>query len=106
MKLFYTEKEMQKEIERRLYEEAERFNNTRRFDQIEHEVCELRCTVDKLHDRFDKIEAQNRNWKDNGNETISCPHCGTWFQKEREPYLNYCGFCGKRIKEEVPVCQH
>lgn len=47
------------------------------------------------------IEAYDRDWKDNGNETISCPHCGTWFPKEREPYMKYCGFCGKRIKEDV-----
>ena len=101
MKLFYTEKEMQKEIDRRLYEESERFQNSRRICQIEHEAYELRSTVEKLRDRIDKIECHTRNWKDNGNETISCPHCGTWFPKEREPYMKYCGFCGKRIKTEV-----
>ena len=36
-------------------------------------------------------------WKDNGNETVSCSHCATWFPKEREPYLKYCGWCGAKM---------
>lgn len=56
MKLFYTEKEMQKEIDRRLYEESERFHNSRRFDQIEHDFYELRVAVEKAHARIESIE--------------------------------------------------
>lgn len=36
-------------------------------------------------------------WKDNGNNTISCSRCGTWFQKERKPYLLWCGYCGAKM---------
>lgn len=35
-------------------------------------------------------------WKDNGNGTISCSECGTWFPKEREPFLQFCGYCGAK----------
>lgn len=38
-------------------------------------------------------------WKDNGNGTISCSECGTWFPKEREPYLCFCGWCGARMHD-------
>lgn len=38
------------------------------------------------------------SWEDNGNGTISCSECGTWFPKEREPYLCWCGWCGAKMK--------
>lgn len=37
------------------------------------------------------------HWKDNGNGTVSCSCCATWFPKEREPYLLYCGYCMARM---------
>ena len=40
----------------------------------------------------------NGTWKDNGNGTISCSECGTWFPKEREPYLCWCGWCGAKME--------
>lgn len=58
MKLFYTKKEMQSEIDRRLYEESERFHNSRKFDQIEHELYELRVAVEKAHARIDAMQAK------------------------------------------------
>ena len=39
-------------------------------------------------------------WKDNGNETVSCSRCATWFPKEREPYMLHCGCCGARMDGE------
>lgn len=70
MKLFYTEKEMQKEIERRLYEEADRFHNSRKFEQIEHELYELRIAVEKAHARIDAIEEKQKT----GGEVSVCQH--------------------------------
>ena len=49
-------------------------------------------------ENMDEIAELSRNWTDNGNETISCPYCGTWFPKERCPYMNYCGYCGKKVE--------
>lgn len=53
--MLYTEKMLQKEIDRRLYDESERYHNSRRFDQIEHEMYELRVAVEKAHARIDAI---------------------------------------------------
>ena len=44
-------------------------------------------------------ERRRGTWKDNGNGTISCSECGTWFPKEREPYLCFCGWCGARMHD-------
>lgn len=41
-------------------------------------------------------EPRKGKWKDNGNGTISCSECGTWFPKEREPFLQFCGCCGAK----------
>jgi len=38
-------------------------------------------------------------WKDIGNETVSCNHCGTLYPKECVPYLRYCGWCGAKKEE-------
>lgn len=40
------------------------------------------------------------HWKDNKNGTVSCSRCSTWFQKEREPYLRFCGYCGAKMDGE------
>jgi hypothetical protein len=45
------------------------------------------------------LEKRKGTWKDNGNGTISCSECGTWFPKEREPYLCFCGWCGARMHD-------
>ena len=56
-----------------------------------------------LHRDLDAIPAVDAapvvhgHWKDNGNGTVSCSRCATWFQKEREPYLLYCGYCGAKM---------
>ena len=39
-------------------------------------------------------------WTDNGNNTISCPFCDTWFPKEREPYMFCCPYCFADMREE------
>ena len=44
------------------------------------------------------LKDRNGTWKDNGNGTISCSECGTWFPKEREPYLCFCGWCGAKME--------
>lgn len=48
-----------------------------------------------------KEQERTGSWKDNGNGTISCSECGTWFQKEREPYLCFCGWCGAKMGRSV-----
>ena len=45
------------------------------------------------------LKKRKGTWKDNGNGTISCSECGTWFPKEREPYLCFCGWCGARMRD-------
>mgnify|MGYP006908814901 CR=1 FL=1 len=45
------------------------------------------------------LKKRKGTWKDNGNGTISCSECGTWFPKEREPYLCFCGWCGARMHD-------
>ena len=44
------------------------------------------------------LKKRKGTWKDNGNGTISCSECGTWFPKEREPYLCFCGWCGAKME--------
>lgn len=39
-------------------------------------------------------------WKDNENGTISCSECGTWFPKEREPFMRFCGYCGASMTKD------
>ena len=54
MKLFYTEKEMQKEIERRMGEyERDRWN-AERFDRLEKRCCEMENVIDGLATRFNR----------------------------------------------------
>lgn len=48
----------------------------------------------------DATPVVHARWKNNGNETVSCSRCATWFQKEREPYLRYCGWCGAKMDKE------
>ena len=45
------------------------------------------------------LKKRKGTWKDNGNGTISCSECSTWFPKEREPYLCFCGWCGARMHD-------
>lgn len=39
-------------------------------------------------------------WNDNGNGTVSCSRCQTWFPKERLPYMRICGYCGADMRQE------
>ena len=48
----------------------------------------------------DAVLIKHARWKDNGNGTVSCSHCATWFPKEREPYLLYCGYCCAKMDDE------
>ena len=64
----------------------------------------LKEGVDLLCEAKDMEEAahiHHAHWIDNGNETISCSCCNTWFQKERQPFLLYCGFCGSTMDEKT-----
>lgn len=52
-------------------------------------------------------------WTDNGNGTISCSYCHTWFyQDDRYVFMHYCPSCGAKMipvtaksKYAVIVCQ-
>ena len=48
----------------------------------------------------DVVPVVYAHWKDNKNGTVSCSRCSTWFQKEREPYLRFCGYCGAKMDIE------
>lgn len=77
--MLYTEKMLQKEIDRRLYEESERFHNARRFDNIEQELYKLQTAVDKAHARLDalteKEKDENRYIADDGEEFDNREDC-------------------------------
>lgn len=49
----------------------------------------------------DVAPIRHARWIDNGNGTVSCSGCQTWFPKEREPYLQWCGHCGAKMDVEV-----
>ena len=36
-------------------------------------------------------------WIDNGNNTVSCPNCNSWFHLENAHYMYYCGYCGCKM---------
>ena len=38
-------------------------------------------------------------WKDNGNGTVSCNWCATWFPKIRQSQLLFCGYCGAKMED-------
>lgn len=40
----------------------------------------------------------NDEWIDNGNNTVSCPNCHSWFHLENAHYMYYCGHCGCKMK--------
>lgn len=62
-------------------------------NEVVHRVtCEL-----KNLPTVNTAPLKHGRWKDNGNGTVSCSCCATWFQKEREPYMLYCGYCGARM---------
>lgn len=48
----------------------------------------------------DVVPVVHACWKDNNNGTVSCSRCSTWFQKERVPYLHFCGYCGAKMDGE------
>lgn len=48
----------------------------------------------------DVVPVVHGQWKDNKNGTVSCSRCSTWFQKERVPYLRFCGYCGAKMDGE------
>ena len=54
------------------------------------------CVIDKV-EPADVAPVVHAHWKDNKNGTVSCSRCSTWFQKEREPYLRFCGYCGAKM---------
>ena len=56
--------------------------------------------VMKHRPTIDAVPVVHGKWEDNGNDTVSCSHCATWFQKEREPYLRFCGYCGAKMDLE------
>lgn len=55
-----------------------------------HKYTELEKTIE--------VEQQTGEWKYNETGTISCSECGTWFPVERKPYLNFCGYCGAKMR--------
>lgn len=45
-------------------------------------------------------QRQTGHWIDNHNNTISCDHCHTWFNKDdRYGYMHYCPYCNIKIVE-------
>jgi len=54
-------------------------------------------TVFGMLSSVDVAPVVHAHWKDNKNGTVSCSRCSTWFQKERVPYLYFCGYCGAKM---------
>lgn len=59
--MLYTEKMLQKEIDRRLHEESERFHNARQFENIEQELCKLQIAVDEANARLDALTEKEKD---------------------------------------------
>lgn len=61
--------------------------------------CGLSTALDYIEflEPADVAPVVHAHWKDNKNGTVSCSRCSTWFQKERVPYLRFCGYCGARM---------
>lgn len=47
----------------------------------------------------DAMPVIHGRWKDNGNGTVSCNCCATWFPKIRESQLQFCGYCGAKMDD-------
>lgn len=60
----------------------------------------IQARVEKLNVIEAERVVRHGHWKDNGNGTVTCSRCATWFQKEQEPYLLYCGYCGAMMDGE------
>ena len=54
MKRFYSRKELEEEIQKRLYEEHRERNNSRRFDEIESRLYKLCEKVDLLQEQLNR----------------------------------------------------
>lgn len=83
-------------------------------DVISLEYCnkcgaKTRETIERLQDIIAKHPAADvrpgvdAEWIDNGNETVSCSRCQTWFPKERLPYMRICGYCGADMRKVVEI---
>ena len=79
-------------------------------DEMAEPSYEVQMTVGEFFDRFlegnkpeivEAVPVVHASWKDNGNGTISCRRCSTWFPKEREPYMRFCGCCGAKMDGEA-----
>lgn len=49
---------------------------------------------------------ETSSWTDNGNDTITCDYCNTFFYKnDRTKYMRHCPYCGKPMNnyEEMAV---
>ena len=53
---------------------------------------------------IDAMPVVHGRWKDNGNGTVSCNCCATWFPKTRESQLIFCGYCGAKMDESCVNC--
>lgn len=66
------------------------------FHNLTDEFYGAMQAIDELPSA-DVVQVVHAHWKDNKNGTVSCSCCSTWFQKEREPYLRFCGYCGAKM---------
>ena len=62
----------------------------------------IQSAIDGQYYDFEQIEPEPHNgkWIDNGNDTISCSRCATWFPKEREPFMHCCPYCFADMRGE------
>ena len=57
------------------------------------------AAVKTIPHTVDAVPVVHGRWKDNGNGTVSCNCCATWFPKTRESQLLFCGYCGAKMDE-------
>lgn len=48
----------------------------------------------------DAAPVVHERWIDNGDGTVRCNWCATWFPKRRESQLQFCGYCGAKMDEK------
>jgi vacuolar-type H+-ATPase subunit D/Vma8 len=66
MKLFYTRKELQNEIDKARKAENERVNNQMRLDGIQKQLYELRVDIEKAHARINALEEKTKTVSEDG----------------------------------------